>query len=127
MPQSQPPKPSEHPPRDTAAEASAANARDVVVLGPPTADGDGVHVLRARDERLEAGELRTLREGKPIQGEIVSLAPRKDNPQVCDVKDSWSPPAGATFEGTRKGPAQVASDTYRERWDEIFGDKTKLN
>ena len=89
---------------------------DVVVLGPPTPDGEGVRVLRAREERLEAGELRSLREGKPVTGEIVSLEPRKDNPHVCDVKSSYTPPRT----GPKKGPAQVASPSYRENWDEIF-------
>lgn len=89
---------------------------DVVVLGPPTPDGEGIRVLRAREERIETGELRALREGKPITGEVVSLEPRKDNPQICDVRSSYTPPSSAT----RKGPAQVASKTYRDNWDEIF-------
>ncbi len=91
---------------------------DVVLLGPPTADGDGVHVLRAREERVEAGELRALKEGRPISGEVVTLAPRADKPWVCDVKESVKVPGPA-----KKGPAQVATETYRERWDEIFGAK----
>jgi hypothetical protein len=90
---------------------------DVVLLGPPTADGAGVHVLRARDERIEAGELRNLEEGRPITGEVVTLAPRKDNPRVCDVKDSYV--AGDTAAKT-KGPAQVATQAYRDNWDEVF-------
>jgi hypothetical protein len=98
---------------------------DVVVLGPPTADGGGVHVLRARNEQLEAGELRTIKEGKPIVGEIVSLAPRPDNPRVCDVRESYRPTSGST--PTRKGPAQVATQEYRDNWDEVFGKKSDLN
>lgn len=93
---------------------------DVVVLGPPTPDGEGVRVLRAREERIEAGELRALKEGKPITGEIVSLEPRKENPRVCDVKSSYAPPS----EGKKKGPAQVASEKYRENWDEVFAPRS---
>lgn len=93
-------------------------ATDIVFLGPPTADGVGVHVLRAREERLEAGELRTLQEGRPIAGEVLTLAPRKDNPRVLDVKDSYSPPA---TRHAAKGPAKVATDAYRDGWDEVFG------
>ncbi len=100
------------------------DGKDVVVLGPPTADGDGVHVLRARNEKLEAGELRTLKEGKPVVGEIVALQPRKDDPRVCDVRESWKPPASTT--PPKKGPAQVASQAYREGWEQIF-DKSKAN
>ena len=98
---------------------------DVVLLGPPTADGGGVHVIRARDERVEAGELRNLEEGRPITGEVVTLAPRKDNPRVCDVKESWAPPSGAP---KTKGPAQVATKAYRDNWDEVFARRsTDLN
>jgi hypothetical protein len=94
---------------------------DVVLLGPPTADGTGVHVLRARDERIETGELRNLEEGRPVTGEIVTLAPRKDNPRVCDVKESYAPPKSYPPPPAKlKGPAQVATKEYRDNWDEVF-------
>jgi hypothetical protein len=91
---------------------------DVVLIGPPTADGNGVHVLRAREERLETGELRNLEQGRPITGEVVTLAPRKDNPRVCDVKESYCPAAMASPK--TKGPAQVATKEYRDNWEEVF-------
>src|SRR5689334_17627279 len=75
---------------------NGTDAKDVVLLGPPTDDGHGVHVLRARDQRLEAGELRNLEEGQPITGEVVSLAPRKNNPRICDVRESYRPPSLTT-------------------------------
>lgn len=106
----------------SAAESSAP--RDVVLLGPKTADGNGIHVLRARSESIEAGELRALREGQPITGEVVKLEPRKDMPLVCDVRESWTPPKAAAAMPVHKGPAQVATPAYRERWDEIFGART---
>ncbi len=90
-------------------------SKDVVILGPPTADGDGVHVLRAREERLEAGELRGLEEGKSIRGEIVSLKPRRDQPRICDVTDSY------VVQTRGKGPPKVSTQAYRDGWDEIFG------
>jgi hypothetical protein len=93
---------------------------DVVLLGPPTEDGAGVHVLRARDERLEAGELRVLEEGRPITGEVVTLAPRKANPRVCDVKESFRPPTGHLARTKTKGPAQVATKAYRDHWEDTF-------
>lgn len=93
---------------------------DVVLLGPPTADGGGVHVLRAHEQKVETGELRALQEGRPITGEVVTLAPRKDNPRVCDVTASYRPPTMAV---AHKGPANVATDAYRDGWDEVFGKK----
>jgi hypothetical protein len=98
---------------------------DVVLLGPPTSDGEGVHVLRAREERVETGELRAMKEGKPITGEVVALEPRKENPRVCDVKSSYSPPAKMLSEGIKKGPAQVATKQYRENWDEVFASRDR--
>lgn len=110
-----------HAASDTTSSADATSSQDVVLLGPKTADGNGIHVLRARSERVEAGELRALREGQPISGEIVKLEPRKDMPLVCDVRESWTPPKTAAAAPVHKGPAQVATTAYRERWDEIFG------
>lgn len=98
-----------------ASTAGAAAKQDVVLLGPPTADGAGVHVIRAREERIETGELRALQEGKPIAGEVLTLRPREENPRVCDVTGTYTPPS------VQKGPAKVASQAYRDGWDEIFG------
>lgn len=140
MSDTRPPPKSTPPPALPEAAPAAKPKNDVVLLGPPTADGNGVHVLRARDERLEAGELRAVAEGKPLAGELVTLEPRKDDPRVCDVKESFRLPPGAvaaspsvdsgrassaTRPGAlpKKGPAQVANDAYRENWDEIFGKK----
>lgn len=104
--------------------------RDVALIGPPTEDGQGRKVLRARDDRLELGEVRALAEGKPIHGEVVTLKPRTDAPWVCDVETTVPAPAaahpaaGAAKAGTagpKKGPAQVASPRYRSNWDAIFG------
>ena len=122
-----------------AVAAVAAPATDFVLLGPPTADGAGIHVLRARDERIEAGELRALQEGRPITGEIVTLKPRGSNPHICDVMDSYVPSGSSAASGSsassapqaslaqlgHKGPAKVATDAYREGWDEIFGARPK--
>ena len=61
-----------------------------------------------------------LVEGRPITGEVVSLRPRSDAPFVFDVKTELEPPkshAGA------EGPSQVATDSYREGWDKIWGRK----
>jgi hypothetical protein len=122
---------SDAPAKDSPKPASEAvpakeAATDVVLVGPPTQDGGGVHILRAREQGLEAGELRPLQEGRPITGEIVTLAPRKDQPRVFDVKDSYRPPTTTSSSMTssalpHKGPANVATKAYREGWDEVFG------
>jgi hypothetical protein len=101
-------------------------ADDVVLLGGPTDDGEGVRVLRARQERVEVGEVRPMKEGKPLTGgEIVKLVPRAKSPRVCDVEvlAKVSPPASAS--PARVGPAQVATHEYRESWERIFGGEEK--
>src|SRR5512140_280852 len=64
---------------------------DVVYLHSPTEDGDGVRVVRARQGKVEVGEVRPLAEGKPVSGEIVTLRPRDGVPRVCDVKVEYAP------------------------------------
>jgi hypothetical protein len=92
---------------------------DVVLLAGPTADGEGIRVVRAREDRLEAGEVRPLKEGKPLgSGEIVKLAPREKTPRVCDVEVLAKVPGPAQTK-----PAQVATKAYRESWERIFGEE----
>lgn len=90
---------------------------DVVVIGPPTPDGAGANVLRLREGRMEAGQIRSLEQGKPIVGEVVTLRPREEAPNVCDVQveHDATPPKKET-----NRPAQVATANYRQNWDAIW-------
>jgi hypothetical protein len=104
--------------------------QDVVLPIAPTDDGKGVRVLRAREDRVEAGEVRPLAEGQPIHGEVVRLKPRQDSTAalpLCDVEVLHAPEKSGTSSSSapsgRGRPAQVATDTYREHWTEIFGQK----
>jgi hypothetical protein len=101
----------------------AKPADDVVfVLGPTgeAVDSPSYRVLRRRradDEvRLEAGELRPLEHGKPIDGEVVSLAQRDESPRLFDVKTEYEAPKRDSA-----GPARVATTDYRKGWDKIWG------
>jgi len=109
---------------------------DVVMMHGRTEDGEGARVLRARPGRLEAGEVRPMREGKPLVAcEIVRLERRQDNPQLHDVhvqhvvKPSDVQANGAAREPKveHTGPAQVATEAYRESWDRTFGERRVLN
>lgn len=105
-------------------DAPEAPDEDVVLLHSPTEDGEGARVIRARQGRLEVGEVRPLKEGKAITGgEVVSLTPRADAPRVCDVKVQVRVPSpvGETKSLPHKGPARVTSGAYREGWDALFG------
>lgn len=98
-----------------------------------TPDGT-VHVIRRRGDQLEAGALSPVREGQPIQGEVLSLRPRENCPLLCDVDVLYTPPSSpsppkpaaqpaARATPRRKGPAQVATDEYRDNWDSIWARK----
>lgn len=104
--------------------ASAEDGKDVALIHGVESDGT-VHIIRRRDERLEAGALRPVKEGSPIHGELVSLKPRKHMPLLCDVKVHYQPPRQepAQQSSRRKGPAQVATDRYRANWDSIWSSK----
>jgi hypothetical protein len=91
-------------------------------------DQHGTHILRRRSEQapIEAGVLRPLREGKPIDGEVVTLSPRADAPMVFDVKSELPDPhAGVRTAGD--GPAQVATDAYRKGWDAVWGRRRRAD
>jgi hypothetical protein len=116
--------------------AKAPTASDVALIHGKTADGQGFNILRARENRLELGAVRPLREGAPITGEVVTLHPRPNFPALCDVETHFKPAPpvndqqvpSAHKPAARVGPAQVATDEYRRNWDAIWSqaeDKSK--
>ena len=115
------PKPTK--PSAPSSTALASGSEDVALICGKTDDGKGLHVLRKRASRLEAGIVQPLEEGKPIHGELVTLRPRGETP-LCDVEVHYSnpsKPAEGRSDGENRGhPAQVASDTYRKNWDTIW-------
>jgi hypothetical protein len=118
----------------TGAEGDSAplepSTPDVALIHGVTSDGRGVQILRARENRLELGVIRPLREGVPISGEVVKLRPRENCPMLCDVEvelkaaepasDRQVPAALAESPAARSGPAQVATEEYRKNWDAIW-------
>lgn len=100
--------------------------RDVALLGGPTQDGQGAHMLRVKDGQVTAGELRPAREGQPLQqgGELVRLQPLHPELPICEVETLYAATeAGAQDTRKRGGPARVSNDTYRKNWNAVFGGK----
>lgn len=91
---------------------------DVALIHGRTADGQGLRVIRRREDRVELADVRPLEQGKPIHGEVVRMTPRADFPLLCDVETELPAPSASSH--SHKGPAQVATDTYRKNWDAIF-------
>lgn len=110
-----------------AKDAETTGSEDVVLVHGVTPDGRGLSVLRQRNDTLETGAIRPLEHGKPIQGEVVRLEPRKEFPLLCDVKVELSAPTveQPPAHPSRSGPAQVASDRYRRNWDAIWKNRDK--
>jgi hypothetical protein len=123
---------SSHPPDsepESSTEAKVEPSPDVVLIQGAEPDGNGLRVLRYRDQRLEAGAVRPLEHGKPIHGELVRLKPRRGLPLVCDVQVEM--PAAHAVEppearSRTKGPSQVATDRYRKNWDRIWKQPRQL-
>lgn len=117
--------------------------KDLLLVKGPTEDGGGVHVVRARPERLELGTMRPLEEGRPIDGEVVRVNPHPSAPYLYEVETEFVPPrkdvdagvsepkaaeaSGVTPSPARRpaGPPQVASEAYRKNWDVIWDRSTK--
>ena len=116
---------------ETAAEPAA---RDTVLIHGVSEDGASFAVLRAREDRLEAGIVRKVRDGEPLHGELLRLTPRPESPLLCDVEVQYAPsgarPASASDDAAASaprapkllhgGPAQVATSDYRANWDAIW-------
>ncbi len=80
-----------------------------------------MNILRKRQDRIEAGTVQPLKEGVPIHGEVIQLKPRENSP-LCDVEVHV--PA-ATRASDHPRPAQVASDSYRKNWDQVYRRKRR--
>jgi hypothetical protein len=97
---------------------------DVALVLDRTEDADGYRVLRHRaaDNQIEFGTMRPLKEGRPIDGEVISLSARQDLPFLYDVKTEMADPhPEARRRPTSDGPAQIATEQYRKGWDAIWG------
>jgi hypothetical protein len=113
-------------PDDSSGGKPERSSEDVVLIHGVSDDGSALKVLRARNGSLESGAVKPLEEGKPIHGEVVRLEPREQCPLVCDVTvDVPKPEPKALPARAKKGPAQVATDAYRENWDAIWSRREK--
>jgi hypothetical protein len=101
--------------------ADAEEKFDVILPRAPTEDGEGVSVVRFRDDRIELGEVRPAKEGRPLAGDLVRLSRRADSP-FYDVEVLVAREELAAAAPPRKGPAKVATAAYRRNWTALFGE-----
>jgi hypothetical protein len=111
--------------KDAGATPNAAKKpTDVVFVHGPTPSG--VQITRLREDRVEAGELRPMKEGQPIAGEVVKLSRREESDRLFDVEvlakvASKAPPPTDEPARDRKGPSRVSNERFRANWDIVFG------
>ncbi|MEM9188584.1 MAG: hypothetical protein AAGF12_05385 [Myxococcota bacterium] len=99
-------------------KTESQESKDVLlVVGKSEA---GYQVLRQRKDRMEAGEVRPLEEGKPVTGDVLELKNRPEHPNLFDVDVKYRHPTGQGPSDSPTRPAQVASKTYRKGWDRVF-------
>jgi len=96
----------------------------IFVYGKGPEAGGAYSVLRKRGESVEVGALREAEEGKPLHGELVKLSRRPEHPLLFDVNVLHDATPAREKTGERSGPAQVATDAYREGWEIIFGQRS---
>ncbi len=88
----------------------------------PAEGGEGYQVLRKREDTLEIGEIRAVREGRPLTGDLVKLKARPEHDRLFDVEVMATREELAEKAGRpHAGPAQVATASYRANWDAVFG------
>ncbi len=102
----------------------------MVLIHGQSEDG-ALQNIRKKGETLRAGELRPLEEGKPVQGDVLTLKPRPEMPFLCDVVDEVEIPSSAK-PGAKKtmrsaGPARVSNPRFRAGWKSVFGKRSKPN
>lgn len=90
--------------------------QDVLLVLGQHEDGT-VQAVRNRKGAVELAALAPVEHGKPLTGEMIRLKEREGSPVLWDVETVYAP----TADVERRGPAQVATDAYRDGWDRIFG------
>lgn len=94
-----------------------------------TPHGLGIARLREGDDgesRVELGELRALKQGQPLVGEVVRLSQRDESERLFDVEvlvNARTNPAPP--QRSHKGPPRVSSNAFRSHWDDVFGRATE--
>jgi hypothetical protein len=100
---------------------SRPKSGDTLYVGPGI---DGVHpcVTKTADNQHVPGRVRALKHGENIIGEALITQPT-DEPGIYKVVDTIQGQAAPETPKATNGPAQVATDEYRDGWERIFGAK----
>jgi len=96
---------------------------DELQVGPQVGPDTRLFVRHMPDHKMVAGVMRPLREGESLlSGGVFTVEPKDPANGVYKVQDIPIPkPHGATS----SGPAQVATDDYRDSSERTFGGKVQ--
>lgn len=96
---------------------------DFAILGAPTEDGQGAHLVRIREGSISAGEIRPVKEGEPVTNrEVVRLHPLDAERRVVRVETLHAPEPPPESQSLSR-PARVSNERYRKNYDAIFESK----
>lgn len=94
-------------------------------LGPEIEGTGGARVAARHtdDHQIEVAMARVAKAGENLTGSQVVFGHTRGN--VVHIVDELDLRGGqpATTVSTRPGPAQVATDDYRDGWERIFGEQ----
>ncbi len=123
-------------PSETSATTVRETPRDLVFVEGTTEHGLSIVRLKSDadgEPQIEVGELRPIREGQPLHGEVLKLTPRSENARLFDAEVLLPAPSALAAGGNatsdapsnkalpHKGPARVTTEAFRTNWDGIFG------
>lgn len=98
---------------------------DLAILGPKTPSGHKVVRVKGDQEgpkEVLFGEIRPVKDGEPIFGDMVRLD-RKGDSNVYGVETLLENPMKPEPPRGGKRPPMVSSEAYREGWERVFGSK----
>lgn len=97
---------------------------DFAILGGPTEDGEGTHLVRIKEGSISTGEIRPVKEGEPVtHRELVRLHPVDPERRVMRVETLHAPetpPEAPRESQSLSRPARVSNERYRKNYDAIF-------
>lgn len=93
---------------------------DTAVLGPALPGGKRVAFRHTADHKAMVGVVSPVKEGEALRPGAIILEPKEGCEGVYDVTDIEKLKSGG-----KSGPAQVATKSYREGYDRIFGKQVR--
>ena len=98
-----------------------ATGKDLGIIVGENEDGSLRMIRKDPEGGISCGDVRPAKNGKPLMGssELISMDPT-ENLGEYEITQIYSPnPRPAGSKGTSSGPAQVATEAYRDNYDKI--------